>query len=82
MIEDKNQPRTKLEDLGEFGLIKHLTKDFKIKHSSTIKGIGDDGAVLDYGEEKMVVTTDFLVEGIHFNLNYMPLIHLGYLFFL
>ncbi len=77
MIEDKNQQRTPLSDLGEFGLIDHLTKNFKIKHASTVKGIGDDGAILHY-DKKIVVTTDMLVEGVHFDLSYMPLKHLGY----
>lgn len=78
MIEDKNQHRTQLSDLGEFGLIDHLTKNFKIKQSSTIKGIGDDAAVLNFQNKKIVVTTDLLVEGVHFDLSYMPLKHLGY----
>ncbi|SFZ89721.1 thiamine-monophosphate kinase [Flaviramulus basaltis] len=78
MIEDKNQQRTQLSDLGEFGLIDHLTENFKIKQSSTIKGIGDDAAVLEFKNKKIVVTTDLLLEGIHFDLSYMPLKHLGY----
>ena len=78
MIEDKNQNKTPLSELGEFGLIDHLTKGFKIKHASTIKGIGDDAAVLDFKNEQIVVTTDMLVEGVHFDLSYMPLKHLGY----
>ncbi|MCW8940049.1 MAG: thiamine-phosphate kinase, partial [Flavobacteriales bacterium] len=78
MIEDKNQERTQLSDLGEFGLIDHLTKNFKINHQSTVKGIGDDAAVLDFKNKKIVVTTDLLVEGVHFDLSYMPLKHLGY----
>ncbi|WP_339916007.1 thiamine-phosphate kinase [Yeosuana marina] len=78
MIEDKNQQRTQLSDLGEFELIDHLTKNFKINHKSTIKGIGDDAAVLDFKNKKIVVTTDLLVEGVHFDLSYMPLKHLGY----
>jgi thiamine-monophosphate kinase len=78
MIEDKNQQRTPLSELGEFGLIDHLTKNFKINHSSTIKGIGDDAAVLNFENKKIVVTTDLLVEGVHFDLSYMPLKHLGY----
>ncbi|MBD0831019.1 thiamine-phosphate kinase [Aestuariibaculum sediminum] len=77
MIEDKNQQRTDLGTLGEFGLIDHLTKNFKINHESTVKGIGDDAAVLDF-KKKIVVTTDLLVEGVHFDLSYMPLKHLGY----
>ena len=78
MIEDKNQQRTQLSDLGEFGLIDHLTKNFKVKQTSTIKGIGDDAAVLEFKNKKIVVTTDLLVEGVHFDLSYMPLKHLGY----
>ncbi|WP_298556595.1 thiamine-phosphate kinase [uncultured Algibacter sp.] len=78
MIEDKNQQRTQLGDLGEFGLIDHLTKNFKIKQKSTVKGIGDDSAVLNFENNKVVVTTDLLVEGVHFDLSYMPLKHLGY----
>ncbi len=78
MIEDKNQQRTQLSDLGEFKLIEHLTKSFKIKQSSTIKGIGDDAAVLNFDNKQIVVTTDLLIEGVHFDLSYMPLKHLGY----
>ena len=78
MIEDKNQQLTQLSDLGEFALIEHLTKNLKIKHKSTIKGIGDDAAVLNFNKKKIVVTTDLLVEGVHFDLAYVPLKHLGY----
>jgi thiamine-monophosphate kinase len=78
MIEDKNQQRTSLGDLGEFGLIDHLTKHFEITQKSTIKGIGDDAAVLDFKSKQVVVTTDLLVEHVHFDLSYMPLKHLGY----
>lgn len=78
MIEDKNQQKTSLADLGEFGLIDHLTKNFKITQQSTVKGIGDDAAVLDFSDKKTLVSTDLLVEGIHFDLSYMPLKHLGY----
>ena len=78
MIEDKNRQRTELSDLGEFGLIDHLTKNFKMNHKSTIKGVGDDAAVLEFKDNKIVVTTDMLVEGVHFDLSYMPLKHLGY----
>ena len=77
MIEDMNQQRTPLSTLGEFGLIEHLTANFKIKQTTTIKGIGDDAAVLNY-DKHVVVTTDLLVEGVHFDLSYMPLKHLGY----
>lgn len=78
MLEDKNQERTSLEQLGEFGLIEHLTEHFSIANESTIKGIGDDAAVLAFREKKTIVTTDLLVEGVHFDLSYMPLKHLGY----
>ncbi|OYX24709.1 MAG: thiamine-phosphate kinase [Flavobacteriales bacterium 32-35-8] len=78
MIEDKNQERTPLSHLGEFALIEHLTKNFKINHTSTIKGIGDDAAVLNFKDKKVVVSTDLLVESVHFDLSYMPLKHLGY----
>ena len=78
MIEDKNTEKTDLSALGEFGLIEHLTKNLTIKQTSTIKGIGDDAAVLEPREKKIVVTTDLLVEGVHFDLSYMPLKHLGY----
>ncbi len=75
MAENKNQD---LKNLGEFGLIDHLTKDIKIKNSSTITGVGDDAAVLDYNNKQTVVTTDLLLQGIHFDLVYTPLKHLGY----
>ncbi|MCP5062860.1 MAG: thiamine-phosphate kinase [Ignavibacteriae bacterium] len=78
MIEDKNQQRTNISDLGEFGLIEHLTKNFEIKHDSTVKGVGDDAAVIDFKDKKVVLTTDLLVEGVHFDLSYVPLKHLGY----
>ncbi len=78
MLEDKNPSRTSLEQLGEFGLIQHLTKDFELKQSSSIMGVGDDAAILDFGDHKTVVSTDLLVEGVHFDLSYMPLKHLGY----
>ncbi|MBI5220107.1 MAG: thiamine-phosphate kinase [Bacteroidia bacterium] len=70
--------KTTLSDLGEFGLIEHLTKNIVIKHPETIKGVGDDAAVLEYKNKQIVVTTDLLVEGIHFDLVYTPLKHLGY----
>jgi len=69
---------TPLENLGEFGLIKHLTESFEIQKNTTQKGIGDDAAVLSFGELETVVSTDMLVEGVHFNLAYVPLKHLGY----
>lgn len=78
MLEDKNNKKTSLSELGEFGLIEHLTKHFKINQESTIVSIGDDAAVLDFKDKKVVVSTDLLVEGVHFDLSYMPLKHLGY----
>ncbi|NQY05850.1 MAG: thiamine-phosphate kinase [Flavobacteriaceae bacterium] len=78
MIEDKDRKKTDLSSLGEFGLIDHLTNQFEIKQESTVKGVGDDAAVLDFKDKKTVVTTDFLIEGVHFDLSYMPLKHLGY----
>ncbi|HLV14852.1 MAG TPA: thiamine-phosphate kinase [Xanthomarina sp.] len=78
MIEDKNQGKTDLGKLGEFGLIDHLTKNFTIKQKTTIKAVGDDAAVLEVKDKQIVVTTDMLVEGVHFDLSYMPLKHLGY----
>ena len=78
MIEDKNETRTSLSELGEFGLIKHLTQSFDIQQKSTIKGVGDDAAVLAIKDKNILVTTDLLVEGVHFDLSYMPLKHLGY----
>jgi len=78
MLEGKNKNSTKLDDIGEFSLIDTLTKHLKIRHKSTIKSIGDDAAVLDYKSKKIVVSTDFLIEGVHFDLSYMPLKHLGY----
>ncbi|QYJ68843.1 thiamine-phosphate kinase [Flavobacterium litorale] len=78
MLEDKNQERTSLSSLGEFQLIEHLTKDIEAKQPTTLKGIGDDGAVLNFKDKRTVVSTDMLVEGVHFDLAYMPLKHLGY----
>ncbi len=78
MLEEKTPQRTSLSQLGEFGLIDHLTKNFTISQSSTVKGIGDDSAVLDFKDKKVVVSTDLLIEGVHFDLAYMPLKHLGY----
>ncbi len=70
--------RTEIASLGEFGLIKHLTQNFELKNSSSIKGVGDDAAVLDYEQKQILVTSDLLLEGIHFDLTYVPLKHLGY----
>ncbi len=73
----ENAKRTEISSLGEFGLIDRLTKDIQLKHSSSVKGIGDDAAIVQ-PEKTQVVTTDILVEGIHFDLVYTPLKHLGY----
>ncbi len=70
--------KTEISTLGEFGLIKHLTKDIKHAQPSTQIGIGDDAAVLNFKDKRTLVTTDLLLEGIHFNLEYVPLKHLGY----
>ena len=78
MLENKDPQRTSVAELGEFGLIKHITQYFKVNHSSTLKAIGDDSAVLDASDKQTLVTTDLLVEGVHFDLSYMPLKHLGY----
>ena len=75
---NKNPQRTSIAQLGEFGLIDHLTKNFEITQASTLKGIGDDAAILDFKDKKVVVSTDLLIEGVHFDLAYMPLKHLGY----
>lgn len=70
--------RTELEKLGEFGLIEKLTAETKIYHDSTFIGVGDDAAVIDVGDKYQLISTDMLVEGIHFDLAYVPLMHLGY----
>lgn len=69
---------TEISDLGEFGLIDRLTKDFPIVNKSSVKGVGDDAAIMDYGDKEVLATTDLLLEGIHFDLRYVPLKHLGY----
>ena len=70
--------RTEISTLGEFGLIKHLTKDIELKNAETLYGVGDDAAVIDNGNQQTLVTTDMLMEGVHFDLVYTPLKHLGY----
>ncbi len=77
-MEFDNTTRTELAELGEFGLIKHLTQHIKLNQKSTIKGIGDDAAVINNNNLQTVITTDMLVEGVHFDLTYVPLKHLGY----
>lgn len=79
MFENKDNSSTGIGSLGEFGLIDHLTKNFIIQQESTVRGIGDDAAVIScHSEKEMVITTDLLLEGVHFDLSYMPLKHLGY----
>ena len=78
LLEDKGVNTTPISTLGEFGLIEHLTKDLIVKNPSTIKGVGDDAAVIKMGDKYQLVSTDLLVEGVHFDLAYTPLKHLGY----
>lgn len=75
---DQKEKRTDVDTLGEFGLIKHLTKDIELKNISSVKGIGDDAAIINNTDKMTVVSTDLLTEGIHFDLMYSPLKHLGY----
>ena len=75
---DNKESKTDLSELGEFGLIDHLTRYLTINQPSTKIGIGDDAAVLNFEGDQTVVTTDLLVEGVHFDLSFMPLKHLGY----
>ena len=74
----KETQQTSISELGEFGLIERITKGIRLKNSSTIKGVGDDAAILEYGNKQIVLSSDLLTEGIHFNLMYVPLKHLGY----
>lgn len=78
MMQEETPQRTELSSMGEFGLIDHLTKDITLRNTSSIKGVGDDAAVLDYAGVQTLVSTDLLVESIHFDLTYTPLKHLGY----
>src|SRR3954468_20028445 len=73
-----SETRTEISSIGEFGLIDHLTRNFEIQHASTIVSVGDDAAVIDHFGKQTVITTDLLLEGIHFDLMYTPLKHLGY----
>ncbi len=70
--------RTEIATLGEFGLIDRLTKDIKLSQPTSVKGVGDDAAIIDNKDKRTLVTTDLLLEGIHFDLTYFPLKHLGY----
>ena len=72
------EPRTEISSLGEFGLIDHLTKNIEIKNASSVLGVGDDAAVIDHFGKQTVISTDLLIENIHFDLIYTPLLHLGY----
>jgi thiamine-monophosphate kinase len=74
----ENTSRSEISSLGEFGLIEHLTKHIELTNESTVKGVGDDAAILKFEDEQVLVSTDLLLEGIHFDLAYVPLKHLGY----
>ncbi|RZS97000.1 thiamine-phosphate kinase [Cecembia calidifontis] len=73
-----SEKRTEISEIGEFGLIDHIHKQIKIKNSCTLKGIGDDAAVISAGDHVKVITTDLLLEGVHFDLSYAPLTHVGF----
>src|SRR5215467_1179581 len=73
-----SENRTEISSVGEFGLIEHLTANIEIKNASTLVGVGDDAAVIDHFGRQTVITTDLLIEGVHFDLVYTPLQHLGY----
>jgi thiamine-monophosphate kinase len=75
---DNTKKQTALSNIGEFGLIERLTSNIQLQHKSSVKGVGDDAAVLEFEGKQIVVTTDLLTEGVHFNLMYVPLKHLGY----
>jgi len=77
-LHEEMENKTEISSLGEFGLIDHLTKNFELHNASTIVGVGDDAAVIDHFGKQTVISTDLLIEGIHFDLMYMPLKHLGY----
>ena len=78
MFEDRTKPRTEIKDLGEFGLIDYITGDIELTHESSEYGVGDDAAVINPQAKRVLVSTDMLMEGIHFDLTYAPLKHLGY----
>ena len=73
-----DQERSEISQLGEFGLINRISSNFKLANTSSVTGIGDDAAVIDAGQDYLLVSTDMLVEGIHFDLSYSPIQHLGY----
>ena len=78
MFENKDQSLTSISTIGEFNLIKKLTENFPVRNPRTIKGVGDDAAILNFEGDDVLISTDLLVEGVHFDLSYMPLKHLGY----
>ena len=78
IFEEKSKKNTQIESLGEFGLIEHLTKKIELRNDTSIYGVGDDAAVIDIGASYQLVSKDILTEGVHFNLSYTPLKHLGY----
>ena len=79
VLKNKKMPeRTEISSLGEFGLIEHLTKNIELQNASSVLGVGDDAAVIDHFGKQTVITTDLLIEGVHFDLAYTPLKHLGY----
>lgn len=77
-ILEENSERTELSELGEFGLIELLTRNIELKNKSSLKGVGDDCAVVKHGSQQTLITKDLLIEGVHFDMTYMPLKHLGY----
>src|SRR5687767_4823859 len=77
-LKSKMEQRTEISSLGEFGLIEHLTKNIELQNASSIVGVGDDAAIIDHFGKQTVITTDLLIEGVHFDLMYTPLKHLGY----
>ena len=77
-MEKSSEKLTDINQIGEFGLIDLITKDFEIVNDSTELSIGDDAAILNYKNQKTIVSTDMLIEGVHFDLSYFPLKHLGY----
>jgi thiamine-monophosphate kinase len=78
MAENQNEKFTPVTELGEFGLIEHITQNFPLRNASSIKGIGDDAAVIEVLDKQTVITNDLLVEGVHFDFTYVPPKHLGY----
>ena len=77
-MEENNNLRTELDALGEFGLIDRMTQDFPLRNASSLKGVGDDAAIIDNAGKRTLVSVDLLLEGVHFDMTYTPLKHLGY----